>query len=167
MTCVSYYAGLRPSEVLRLRPQALTLPATGWGRIEVTEADDGYDASAEPKTGYRKVPIPPILVTRLTEWIDLVCPRDSSPLLFRTRNDKPPTLSNWNRSLSRASIRTGHAPVCPYDCRHACATTWLSAGVGLGEVALRLGHSVETLAEHYVGALARDALWPTSGSMML
>jgi integrase len=32
-----------------------------------------------------------------------------------------------------------------YDCRHACATTWLRAGVPLGEVARRLGHSVETL----------------------
>jgi integrase len=43
-----------------------------------------------------------------------------------------------------------------YDCRHAAATTWLRAGVPLGEVAKRMGHSVETLVSTYVGALAGD-----------
>ena len=36
---IVYYAGLRPSEVAMLRVRALTLPAVGWGRIEVTEAE--------------------------------------------------------------------------------------------------------------------------------
>lgn len=40
-----------------------------------------------------------------------------------------------------------------YDCRHAAATTWLRAGMPLGETARRLGHSVETLVSTYVGAL--------------
>jgi len=43
-----------------------------------------------------------------------------------------------------------------YDCRHAAATTWLQAGAPLGEVARRLGHSVETLVSTYVGALVGD-----------
>ena len=38
----------------------------------------------------------------------------------------------------------------------ATATTWLRAGVPLGEVARRLGHSVETLVSTYVGALQGD-----------
>jgi integrase len=42
------------------------------------------------------------------------------------------------------------------DCRHAAATTWLRAGVPLGEVARRLGHSVQTLVSTYVGALDGD-----------
>ena len=45
-----------------------------------------------------------------------------------------------------------------YDCRHAAATTWLGAGVPLGEAAKRLGHSVETLVSTYVGALDGDEL---------
>ena len=45
-----------------------------------------------------------------------------------------------------------------YDCRHACATAWLRAGVPLGEIARRLGHSVETLVSSYVGALDGDDL---------
>ncbi len=43
-----------------------------------------------------------------------------------------------------------------YDCHHAAATTWLTAGVPLGEVAKRMGHSVETLVSTYVGALDGD-----------
>lgn len=43
-----------------------------------------------------------------------------------------------------------------YDCRHAAATTWLRAGVPLGEVAKRMGHSVETLVSTYVGAPDTD-----------
>lgn len=39
------------------------------------------------------------------------------------------------------------------DCRHAAATTWLRAGMPLGETARRLGHSVETLVSTCVGAL--------------
>jgi len=69
-----------------------------------------------------------------------------------------PTPSNWNRALKRACEATGHESISAYDCRHACATTWLRAGVPLGEVALRLGHSVETLVSYYVGAIQGDDL---------
>jgi integrase len=155
MTAVSYYAGLRPSEVVMLRPRALNLSATGWGSIEVVEADVDYDEPGEPKTDDRTVPIPPRLVELLRSWIDVnqLGPDD---LLFRTRNDRRPAPSNWSRSLHRAYRTVGHPPLRVYDLRHACATTWLRAGVPLGEVARRLGHSVETLVSTYVGALQGD-----------
>jgi integrase len=155
MTAVSYYAGLRPSEVVMLRPRALNLSATGWGSIEVVEADVDYDDPGEPKTDDRTVPIPPRLVELLRSWIDVheLGPDD---LLFRTRNDRRPAPSNWSRSLHRAYRTVGHEPLRVYDLRHAAATTWLRAGVPLGEVARRLGHSVETLVSTYVGALQGD-----------
>jgi integrase len=155
MTAVSYYAGLRPSEVVMLRPRALNLSATGWGSIEVVEADIDYDEPGEPKTDYRTVPIPSRLVELLRSWIDVhqLGPDD---LLFRTRNDRRPAPSNWSRSLHRAYRKVGHQPLRVYDLRHAAATTWLRAGVPLGEVARRLGHSVETLVSTYVGALQGD-----------
>ena len=155
MTAVSYYAGLRPSEVVMLRPRALNLSATGWGSIEVVEADVDYDEPGEPKTDYRKVPIPQRLVELLRSWID---EHELGPdaLLFRTRNDRRPAPSNWSRSLHRAYRKVGHTPLRVYDLRHAAATTWLRAGVPLGEVARRLGHSVETLVSTYVGALQGD-----------
>jgi integrase len=155
MTAVTYYAGLRPSEVVMLRRSALELPITGWGRIEVREADNGFDEPGEPKTGPRSVPIQPHLVGALRRWVDDhgLAPAD---YLFRTRTGKQPTASNWSRAWQRALREIGHGPLRVYDCRHATATTWLKAGVPLGEVARRLGHSVETLVSTYVGALAGD-----------
>jgi integrase len=155
MTAVAYYAGLRPSEVVMLRAQALELPEDGWGRIHVTEADVAFDEPGEPKTGPRSVPIPRQLVEILRAWID-AHGFDADDLLFRTRNDLRPRASNWSRALHRALRECGSPPLRIYDCRHAAATTWLRAGVPLGEVAKRMGHSVETLVSTYVGALAGD-----------
>ncbi len=155
MTAVAYYGGLRPSEVVMLRPRALTLPTEGWGRIEVVEADVSHDEPGEPKTGPRSVPIPPVLCSILRDWL---VANDFGPagLIFRTRNDKRPTASNWTRAWHRALRSIGHQPLRVYDCRHAAATTWLQAGVPLGEVARRMGHSVDTLVSTYVGSLDGD-----------
>jgi integrase len=157
MTAVMYYGGLRPSEVVMLRPRALVLPDEGWGAIEVVEADIDFDEPGEPKTGNRTVPIPPELAQFLAGWIRTRSLKRAD-LLFRTRNDKRPTQSNWGRCLHRACRNTGRASMRVYDCRHACATAWLRAGVPLGEAARRLGHSVETLVTVYVGALDSDDL---------
>ena len=155
MTAVAYYAGLRPSEVVMLRAGALGLPESGWGRIDVVEADIDFDEPGEPKTGPRSVPIPPVLVAMLREWT-VGQGLAGDDLLFRTRTGRRPTRSNWARSLQRALSRSGVPPMRVYDCRHAAATTWLRAGVPLGEVARRMGHSVETLVSTYVGALQTD-----------
>jgi integrase len=155
MTAVAYYAGLRPSEVVMLRAKALELPKAGWGRIHVTEADVDFDEPGEPKTGPRSVPIPSQLVDILRPWID-EHGFAGADLLFRTRNGLRPRASNWSRALHRALRESDCSPMRVYDCRHAAATTWLRAGVPLGEVAKRMGHSVETLVSTYVGALAGD-----------
>jgi integrase len=155
MTAVAYYAGLRPSEVVMLRARALHLPATGWGRIDVTEADVAFDEPGEPKTGPRSVPIPRELVEMLRRWVS-EGGFSSDDLLFRTRAGGRPTSSNWSRSLRLALKKIDRPPMRIYDCRHAAATTWLTAGVPLGEVARRMGHSVETLVSTYVGALDGD-----------
>lgn len=155
MSAVMYYGGLRPSEVVMLRPRALKLPESGWGRIDVTEADIDFDESGDPKEGERSVPIPPVLVALLQAWLD---ERNlgEADLLFRTRNGQRPTQSNWGRCLKRALKAAGLPPIPPYALRHAAATTWLRGGVPLGEVARRLGHSVETLVSTYVGVLDGD-----------
>lgn len=153
MTAVAYYAGLRPSEVVMLRVRSTMLPAEGWGRLEVTEADVSFDEPGEPKTGSRSVPIPPVLVAMLREWVDQNHLIEPDRLLFRTRNDTRPSGSNWIRAWHRALASVGQKPLRVYDCRHAAATTWLRAGMPLAETARRLGHSVETLVSTYVGAL--------------
>lgn len=153
MTAVAYYAGLRPSEVVMLRVKSLTLPGTGWGRIDVTEADIDFDEPGEPKTGPRSVPIPPVLVLMLIEWLDQLVAPTPEDLIFRTRNGTRPSASNWGRAWHRALESIGQRPLRVYDCRHAAATTWLQAGISLGETAKRMGHSVDTLVATYVGAL--------------
>jgi integrase len=166
MTAVIYFAGLRPSEVVMLRPRALRLPDAGWGAIDVVEADVDWDESGEPKTGNRTVPIPPELVGLLRRWID---DRGLAAvdLLFRTRTGRRPTPSNWGRTLKRACVKTGRQPMRVYDCRHACATAWLRAGVPLGEVARRLGHGVETPVSIYVGVPSTETTsQPTDSSTM-
>lgn len=155
MTATIYYGGLRPSEVVMLRPTVLHLPETGWGYIDVIEADDGYDEPVEPKEGERRVPIPPILVAMYRAWIkDHHIGPDQ--LMFRTRHGNRPTESNWNRALKRACREVIGRTIRVYDCRHACATFWLRTGVDLAEAARRLGHSVETLVSTYIGLIEGD-----------
>jgi integrase len=90
MTAVAYYAGLRPSEVVMLRVRSAELPAEGWGRLDVTEADISFDEPGEPKTGPRRVPIPPVLVAMLREWVEQNDLTSPDRLLFRTRNNTRP-----------------------------------------------------------------------------
>ncbi|HVM51748.1 MAG TPA: site-specific integrase [Acidimicrobiales bacterium] len=155
MTACMYYGGLRPSEVVMVRVSSLHLPTAGWGRIDVTTADIAFDEPGEPKTGPRSVPIPPVLVAMLRGRIEQLG-LGGDDLVFRTRNGTRPSGSNWSRALRRAIALTAGRPMRLYDCRHAAATTWLGAGVPLGEVARRMGHSVETLVSTYVGALDGD-----------
>jgi hypothetical protein len=104
-----------------------------------------------------------VLVRWLRGWPDAQ-PLGPDDLLFRTRNDRRPTQSNWSRTWHRALRSIGQQPLHVYDCRHAAATTWLDAGVPLGDVARRLGHSVETLVSTYVGSLAATKQRRTVGS---
>jgi integrase len=157
MTAVVYYAGLRPSEVVMLRRRCVSLPeeADAWGRIDVLEADIDNGVPGDPKTGPRSVPIPPALVVMLQGWVQAHAP-EPGDLLFRTRTGRRPASSNWTRAWHRA-LRSVDAPRWRiYDCRHAAATTWLASGAPLGEVARRLGHTVDTLVSTYVGALTGD-----------
>lgn len=155
MSAVAYYAGLRPGEVVMLRARALTLPATGWGRTRVIEADDGTGEAAMPKTGERWVPISADLVAFLRAWIEAngLGPDD---YLFRNTNGRVPEAGTWGTAVHRGCEAAGWPAMRVYDLRHACATNWLGAGVKLGETARRMGHSVEVLVRVYAGALEGD-----------
>jgi len=138
-----------------LRPCALLLPPSGWGKITITEADVGWDEPGDPKTGSRSTPIPPGLVELLRRWTDDRGIVDGE-LIFRSARGNRPSQSNWSRALKRACATAGHRRNRVYDFRHACATTMIRAGVPLAEAARRLGHSVETLVSTYIGAMDGD-----------
>jgi integrase len=125
--------------------------------MRVIEADDGTGAAADPKTGERWVPISAELVAFLRAWIDdhqLV----AGDYLFRRPGGQVPNPSTWGATVKRGCTAADWPMMCPYDLRHACATTWLGAGVGLGECARRMGHSVEVLVSVYACALEGDDL---------
>lgn len=153
-----FYGGLRPSEVVDLRLEDCRFPAEpdGFGEIRVRRAFVGLEEPGDPKTGERRVQIPPVLAASLAghaERSGIV-----EGFLFRTRSGSRPTGSNWDRILHRACAKSGLRPLRPYDLRHACATNWLNAGVSQGDCAARLGHSVETLHRFYVGVLSGDVV---------
>jgi len=159
MTETVYYAALRPSEVKMLRPEAVHLPDEDkedeWGAIDVDEADDGEDNPADPKTGRRRVPIPPRYVRRIRAWLKYnnIKPRQ---LIFRTRCGNAPSDTNWSRALQGAHRRAKVHHIAVYDYRHAAATTWIRNGMPLREAAARLGDSVETLVAYYIDAMEGD-----------
>ena len=134
-------------------PFPAVLPTDGWGRLDVTEADISFDEPGEPKTGPRSVPIPPVLVAMLREWIDQNVLTSPERLLFRTR--KPHHAQRIELGTGMASrARIGRPETDPrLRLPHAAATTWLRAGMPLAETTRRLGHSVDTLVSTYVGAL--------------
>lgn len=157
LCAVAGYGGLRPGEVVALRVEDLVLPETGWGQISVKRSWNGTGRTwgteaedlAEPKTkrSLREVPIPPVLVSHLREWIthqDL-----TSGSLFVTRAGTRPTQSNWNRALKRACESVGVMPLPPYGLRRTCASHLVDANVMIAEAAARLGHSPEVLLSIY------------------
>ena len=163
LSAVCGFAGLRPGEAVVLDVEDLLLPATGWGSIRVTRAWSGVDgdrwntgleAIAGPKTrrSRRSVPIPPILVSILTDWMNRS--NIESGALFLTKSGTRPTQSNWSRALHRACLTAGwSSTLTPYGLRRTNASH-LAQSIPIAEAAARLGHSVEILTKHYVKRVA-------------
>lgn len=163
LSYVCGFAGLRPGEAIALVVEDLTLPDIGWGSIRVQRAWSGVQGGTwngesekigRPKTerSRRVVPIPPLLVKELNNWLvenDVI----SGPL-FVTRSGTRPTQSNWRRALLRARREASwpHA-LTPYGLRRTNASH-LAQTIPIAEAAERLGHSVEVLTTHYVKRVA-------------
>ena len=102
MTAVAYYAGLRPSEVVMLRPRALHLPTSGLGshRRDRGRHRLGRARRAEDRSAARADPTASRRDARVSGSTPATSPSDD--LIFRTRNDRRPTPSNWSRAWQRA-----------------------------------------------------------------
>jgi integrase len=163
LSAVCGFAGLRPGEAVVLEVEDLFLPDAGWGSIRVTRAWSGVvgdrwntnlEEIAGPKTrrSRRTVPIPPILVLNLTDWMKRAS--IESGALFLTRSGTRPTQSNWSRALNRGCLCAGWStPLTPYGLRRTNASH-LAQSIPIAEAAARLGHSVEVLTKHYVKRVA-------------
>lgn len=169
-----YYAGLRPSEVNRLREVDCKLPDAGWGELVLEKSasrsnaryvDSG--ASWEERTlkrrtegAVRVVPVPPQLVAILRWHLDTFGTAPDGRLFRGTLSDGPvnPTVytDGWRKARKIGlSAEQAASPLAadPYDLRHAAVSTWLAAGVQPAEVAERAGHTVDVLLKVYAKVL--------------
>jgi integrase len=154
-TAITGYAGLRPSEVYGLEVADLYLPGSGWGSIRVEQSrveqsvrwklnrDQAFD---RPKTSnsVRCVPIPPILVAILVQWLEREALSEGR--LFGDGVG----FSHWPESLANASKKAGLTHQSPYSLRRAYASHLSAQGVPVASIAERMGNNVKTLSEHYI-----------------
>jgi integrase len=155
-TAFGLYAGLRPSEILVLRPSDITLPNpqdTGaWGTIRVTRSEDGAGGADRTKTGRsRTVPMHAKLVAIV---------REHQPYWkgeLRHCGDGPPlTIAGWRYRMHAGCSGADVDRFSAYDLRHVCATLMLQSGMNHALVAKRLGNSVPVLEAYYSGVMRGD-----------
>jgi integrase len=165
-----YYAGLRPSEAVELRRHNLvSLPDSGWGDLLLTDSNPragstwtdagtsrehrGLKHRGRQET--RAVPIHPHLAELLRRHLAAFgIHRDGRIFAGKYGGSFQETtyLGVWDQARKSALSAADYAsPLAgrPYDLRHACASTWLNAGVAPTRVAQWLGHSVEVLLRVY------------------
>jgi integrase len=165
------FAGLRSSELRGLRRVDVDLRAA---EITVCQRADQWGDIGSPKSqaGHRTIPIPPMLVSVLREWM-LRAPPSALGLLFPNSEGGVRLHSNMlNREYWPLQIAAGlweptdkqgedGQPIvrARYDfhsLRHAAASAWIKQHVDLKRLTTWLGHaSVQTTLDVY-GHLIRD-----------
>lgn len=167
------FAGLRSSELRGMPRAGVDLRR---GEITVSQRADAWGEIGPPKSaaGHRTIPIPPLLVTVLREWM-LRSPPSPLGLLFPNSEGGVRLHSNLlNREYWPLQVGAG---ICKnsgkldeegeailrarYDfhsLRHAAASAWIKQHVDLKRLTTWLGHaSVQTTLDVY-GHLIRDEL---------
>jgi integrase len=167
------FAGLRSSELRGLRRVDVDLRAA---ELTICQRADQWGEIGAPKSqaGHRTIPIPPMLVSVLREWL-LRAPPSALGLLFPNSEGGVRLHSNMlNREYWPLQIAAGlweatgnrdeaGQPVirARYDfhsLRHAAASAWIKQHVDLKRLTTWLGHaSVQTTLDVY-GHLIRDEL---------
>lgn len=172
---VMYFAGLRPSEVVALQRSDCYLPAEGWGSVTLRGSsptvgtlwtDDGESVDhrglkhREPEDG-RVVPIPPELVAHVITHL-AAFPEVEGRVFSNSRGglvDATKLGKVWAATRKLKWPKPEEDPGCvpvPYALRHSNASMLLSAGVPVGEVARRLGHTPDVLLKVYAHAMQSD-----------
>jgi integrase len=183
-----YYAAARPAEVLALRETDCKLPDTGWGELALgesrpaagkrwTDSGEVHDRRGLKHRGVkdvRIVPIPPILVSILTNHLKTYGTAPDGRL-FRSPNGSVVGASTYYRIWAKArtyalSPAQVSSPLAgrPYDLRHAAVSLWLNGGVPATEIAERAGHSVEVLLRVYAKCIdgQRDTINKTIDGLL-
>jgi integrase len=165
-----YFAGLRPEEAVNVRKSSLSLPREGWGEIRLERAvpevaaewtDSGErheETSLKHREDHQTRPVPccPELTAVLHEHLRMVGTADDGRLFWGERSHARLGSSVYGRvwAKARREVFTPEvfaSPLAkrPYDLRHACVSSWLTAGVEPTKVAAWAGHSVAVLLRVY------------------
>jgi integrase len=165
-----YFAGLRPEEAVNVRKANLSLPKDGWGEIRLERAvpevgaewtDSGErheETSLKHREDHESRPVPccPELTAILHEHLRVVGTATDGRLFWGERSQGRLGSSVYGRvwATARRAVFTSEvyeSPLAkrPYDLRHACVSSWLTAGVEPTRVAAWAGHSVAVLLRVY------------------
>jgi integrase len=144
--------GLRPGELLGLDWRAIDLEC-GAVHVRASAVDGELRSGLKTRRSRRVVPLRRRLLERLG-----ALDRPAAGLVFATAAGRPLDLRSlrrraWRPALERAGVAHPHRI---YDLRHTYATWSLRAGVGIFQLARRMGTSVEMIDATY-GHLALDA----------
>lgn len=164
------FAGLRASELRGLVWSNIDLKAS---KITITQRADRWNLIGPPKSasGFRTIPIPPMLATELTKW-KRRCPKSNLGLVFPSGSGTPIFHPNvvlqfqeplqLRAGLSRPHVSNGESkmdkngePVMKglfglHDFRHACASLWIEQRVQPKRVQIWMGHhSIQVTFDTY------------------
>jgi integrase len=144
-------------------------PADGWGELRFSTAapevgaewtDDGQrhdhrQLKARARGEWRTVPAAPPLVRLLRTHLEEFGNGRGGLLFTGVQGGELPSISYrrvWDRARKAALTPAEYeSPLARrvYDLRHACVSTWLSAGVPTAQVAAWAGHSIAVLLRIY------------------
>ncbi|WP_343347599.1 tyrosine-type recombinase/integrase [Sphingomicrobium sp. XHP0239] len=159
MLLTAIFTGMRSSELRGFPRSGLDLKAA---TCTVTQRADQWGVIGAPKSkaGYRTIPIPPMLVKALREWMLRSPPSD---LLFPNSDGGVRLHSNmlnreyWPLQVDAGVVKgDGKALHTFHELRHAAASAWITQKVDLKRLTTWLGHSsIQTTLDVY-GHLIKD-----------
>lgn len=158
------YAGLRRGELAGLRRRDVDLEA---GQLRVAQAWSyraGAARSPKSEAGRRAVPIPDALLNELRPHLadvsddQLVFARSHWPMRGSDDPDAPFSYFAVRRRAGDAWKAAGLEPIGFHECRHACASNYLAAGVPMQVVQAIMGHSSITTTVNSYGHLRSTAV---------
>lgn len=156
------YAGLRPSEAVRLRWRDVDLAG---GRLRVR--------GSKTDAATRELPLLPVLRGELARIRPVPADPgelpDADALVFATASGRPMSERNLSgrvfdaaaRDASAALVKAGHVPLpeglVPYSLRHTYVSLRVALGDDLATIARHTGHaSLNTTLKHYTHVMALD-----------
>ena len=162
---VAIFCGLRASELRGLFWSDVDLDGA---LIHVQRRADNSHKLGRLKSasGYRAIPLPPIVVNALREW-KLACPKGELGLVFPNKIGKVESYANiMQRGFAPIQIKAGITgkrdgrTVAKYGLhalRHACASLWIEEGHNPKQIQKLMGHSSITTTYDIYGHLFADA----------